>query len=52
MGDGVTITVQNLQEGPQSARLFVIPTNFRKFDPQALIKRIKQSDVWVDQPPP
>jgi hypothetical protein len=52
MGDGATITVQNLQEGPQSARLFVIPTNFRKFDPQALIKRIKQSDVWVDQPPP
>jgi hypothetical protein len=50
--DGVTITVENLQEGPQSPRLFVIPTNFRKFDPQALIKRIKQSDVWVNQPPP
>jgi hypothetical protein len=50
--DGATITVQNIQEGPQSARLFVIPTHFHKFDPQALIKRIKQSDVWVNQPPP
>jgi hypothetical protein len=50
--DGATITLQNIQEGPQSARLFVIPTNFHKFDPQALIKRIKQSDVWVNQPPP
>ena len=52
MEDGETITVENIQEGPQSARLFVIPTNFHKFDPQALIKRIKQSDVWVNQPPP
>jgi hypothetical protein len=51
MEDGATITVQNIQEGPQSARLFVIPTNFQKFDPQALIKRIKQSDVWVEAPP-
>jgi hypothetical protein len=50
--DGVTITIEHIQEGPQSARLFVIPTNFQKFDPQALIKRIKQSDVWVNQPPP
>jgi hypothetical protein len=52
MEDGVAITVENIQEGPQSTRLFVIPTNFHKFDPQALIKRIKQSDVWVNQPTP
>ena len=32
--------------------LFEIPPGFRKFDPQTLIKRIKQSDVWVDAPPP
>jgi hypothetical protein len=51
MEDGATITVENIQEGTQSARLFVIPTNFQKFDPQALIKRVKQSDVWVNQPP-
>ncbi len=52
MEDGATITVQNIQEGPQSARLFDIPPGFHKFDPQALIRRIKQGDVWVDKPPP
>jgi hypothetical protein len=52
MEDSSTITVQNIQEGPQSARLFEIPPGFQKFDPQALITRIKQSDVWVDKPPP
>jgi hypothetical protein len=52
MEDGSTVTVQNIQEGPQSARLFEIPPGFHKFDPRALIKRIKQSDVWVDKPPP
>jgi hypothetical protein len=51
MEDGVAITVENVQERPQSARLFVIPTNFHKFDPQVLLQRIKQSDVWVNQPP-
>jgi hypothetical protein len=52
MADGATVTAQNIQEGPQPERLFEIPPGFRKFDPQALIKRIKQSDVWVDAPPP
>jgi hypothetical protein len=27
--------------------LFEIPPGLRKFDPQTLIQRIKQSDVWV-----
>src|SRR6266403_962621 len=44
--DGTTITVENIREEPQPASLFEIPSGFRKFDPQALIKRIKQSDVW------
>jgi hypothetical protein len=52
LADGATIAVQNIQEAPQSAALFDIPTGFRKFDPEALIKRIKQSDVWVEPPPP
>ena len=50
--DGTSITAKNIREEPQSARLFEIPSGFRKFDPEALIKRIKQSDVWVDGPPP
>ena len=49
--DGATIVVRNIQQGPQPEGLFEIPTGFRKFDPQALIERIKQSDVWVEQPP-
>jgi hypothetical protein len=52
MQDGTTITVENIHEEPQPEHLFEIPPGFRKFDPQALIKRIKQSDVWVDAPPP
>ena len=52
MEDGATITVQNIQQGPLPARLLEIPPGFRKFDPQALINRIKQSDVWVDKPQP
>ncbi len=52
MQDGTSITARNIREEPQSAALFEIPPDFRKFDPQALIKRIKQSDVWVEEPPP
>jgi hypothetical protein len=52
MQDGMTITAENIHEQPQPAQLFEIPSGLRKFDPEALIKRIKQSDVWVDAPPP
>jgi hypothetical protein len=52
MQDGTTITAENIHEQPQPAHLFEIPSGLRKFDPEALIKRIKQSDVWVDAPPP
>lgn len=50
MEDGATISVQNIQEAPQGEGLFEIPAGFRKFDPQALLNRIKQSDVWVEPP--
>jgi hypothetical protein len=49
--DGATFAVRNIQQGPQPKGLFEIPAGFRKFDPQALIERIKQSDVWVEPPP-
>jgi len=52
MQEGTSITVENIHEESQPARLFEIPSGFRKFDPEALIKRIRQSDVWVDEPPP
>ena len=47
MEDGSTITAENVRDGPRPAQLFEIPSAFRKFDPESLIQRIKQSDVWV-----
>jgi hypothetical protein len=41
------ITAENVRDEPQPAQLFEIASGFRKFDPQALIQQIKQSDVWV-----
>ncbi len=52
MQDGTSITAEDIHEEPQPAHLFEIPSGLRKFDPETLIKRIKQSDVWVDTPPP
>ena len=46
--DGAVFELGNLHDEPQSAQLFEIPAGFRKLDPQALIDRIKQSDVWVE----
>jgi hypothetical protein len=45
--DGAVITADNIRDEPQSAQLFEMAPGFRKFDPQALINQIKQSDVWV-----
>jgi len=45
--DGAVIAAQNIRDEPQPAQMFEIPSGFRKFDPEALIQRIKQSDVWV-----
>ena len=45
--DGAIITAEHVRDEPQPAELFQIPAGFHKFDPQALIDRIKQSDVWV-----
>jgi len=46
-GDGAIITAENISDEPQPAQSFEMPANLRKFDPQALIEQIKQSDVWV-----
>jgi hypothetical protein len=48
--DGATIMLENIRREAQPEDLFLIPADFRKFDPQALIDRIKQSDVWVKPP--
>ena len=45
--DGAIVTAEHVRDEPQPAESFQIPSGFRKFDPQLLIDRIKQSDVWV-----
>jgi hypothetical protein len=45
---GTRFSLTEIAAGPQPASLFRIPPNFQKFDPQGLIDRIKQSDVWVE----
>lgn len=48
--DGTLIALEQIKDGPQPASSFEIPANARKFSPEALIERIKQSDVWVSAP--
>jgi len=47
-----TAELADIRIGPPPAGLFKVPYEFRKFDPLHLIEQIKQSDVWVEQPPP
>jgi hypothetical protein len=48
--DGNLFALQNILLDAQPANLFSIPPDYRKLDPQALLERIKHSDVWVDSP--
>lgn len=48
--DGATITAENIRDESQAAQLFEMPAGLRKFDPQALIEQVKQSDAWVEAP--
>jgi hypothetical protein len=48
--DGTVIAADRIRDEPQPAQAFEIPAGLGKFDPQALIRRIQQSDVWVAPP--
>jgi hypothetical protein len=48
--DGALMTLEAIRDEPQAASSFELPANYRKFSPEALIERIKQSDVWVARP--
>jgi hypothetical protein len=48
--DGKVFVVENILLEEQPASLFSIPPDYRKLDPQALLERIKRSDVWADSP--
>jgi hypothetical protein len=47
---GVMVEITDIVEAPQPPEAFEIPAGSSKFDPEGLINRIKQSDVWVEQP--
>jgi hypothetical protein len=49
-GEGAVNKIRNLKIGQQESAVFQMPDGYRKFDPQLLIERIKQSDVWVEPP--
>ena len=48
--DGASIAIENIQLEAEPANLFAVPQGYGKFDPRALIDRIKQGDVWVEPP--
>jgi hypothetical protein len=50
--DGTTIALEHIRVEAQPASLFALPPGYRKSDPQALIERIKHSDVWAGPPSP
>lgn len=49
-GDGAVVTAENIQDMQQPMQPMQIPQGFRKFDPEVLIRQVKQSDVWVTTP--
>lgn len=48
--DGAVFALEHVAPGHQPAALFTIPPDCRKFDPLAMIERLKQSDVRVELP--
>jgi hypothetical protein len=48
--EGAVIALEHIRDEAQPAPLFELPPDARKFSPEALIERIKQSDVWVGDP--
>jgi hypothetical protein len=48
--DGSTLTLEHVRPGVQPTELFALPPGYQHFDPQALIERIKHSDVWAAPP--
>ena len=50
--DGTTIALEHIRVEAQPASLFAMPPGYRKSEPQALIERIRHSDVWVETPSP
>ena len=48
LADGMTYIVEGIREEAQAVDLFELPPALQKFDPAALLERVRQSDVWVE----
>jgi hypothetical protein len=48
--NGHLFALENIRLDMQPANLFSVPPDYRKLDPQALLERIKHSDVWAEPP--
>jgi hypothetical protein len=44
------VTLEQIVDALQPESLFVVPSDYYKFDPLHLIEMIKRSDVWVEPP--
>ncbi|HEX3864919.1 MAG TPA: hypothetical protein VHY35_24800 [Stellaceae bacterium] len=47
---GETVALDHFFDNAPRPDLFAVPAGTRRFDPEHLIDRIKQSDVWVEPP--
>jgi hypothetical protein len=48
LDDGTVLALRNIEEGPQPPETFEIPGNFRKFNQQLFLERLKHTDIWVE----
>jgi hypothetical protein len=48
LDDGAVLTLRNIQEGAQPPETFEVPGNFKKFNQQLFLERLKRTDIWVE----
>jgi hypothetical protein len=48
LDDGTVLALRNIEEGPQPPETFEIPGNFKKFNQQLFLERLKHTDIWVE----
>ena len=48
--DGSIFELRNIEEAPQPAERFAIPSDYKKYDLGRLIEHLKHTDIWVAPP--
>jgi hypothetical protein len=48
--DGSVLELRNIEETPQPAERFAIPSDYKKYDLARLIEYLKHTDIWVEPP--